>query len=305
LAASYAKRLQKEIERGFRLVKDKLLPMLPKLPGFQRADIAGDADRINEIMNSILNRFFGGMLSKDQPNLGRYGRAVASKIVLPMQAQVDGFSQVRFTRQFKRISGVAPLQFAPELSDALEVAGDQNVNKITTVSSKYFDDIREMTNQALRKGTSVKELAEDIRILTDSTKTQSKLIAIDQVQKLNADLERTRQQANGIKRYIWRTRKNARVRSKSNSSGFSDHQGLEGAVFDYGFPPVTVLKGKRAGERNNPGMDINCKCWQEPVIEDLTGKVTPQLIAAEDKTRKLIEAGRVPGYKLPKRKEAA
>jgi hypothetical protein len=41
------------------------------------------------------------------------------------------------------------------------------------------------------------------------------------------------------------------------------------------------------------------------VIEDLTGEITPELLAAEKKTQELIEAGRVPGYKLPKRKKEA
>jgi uncharacterized protein with gpF-like domain len=70
-------------------------------------------------------------------------------------------------------------------------------------------------------------------------------------------------------------------------------------VFDWKFPPVTVLTGKRSGERNHPGQDINCKCWAEPVLEDLTGKKSRTLEAAERKTRKLIAEGRIPGYELP------
>ncbi len=304
IAADYSVKLQKEVERGFKFVKKYLFPVIEedveRLEPETRADIAGDADKINTAVNLILDKFFGGMFSKEKPNLVKYGFNVSKKLVEPMQKQVNRHNKTRFTKTFKRIAGVDPLQFEPELSNFLEVAGDANVNKIVTQNSGYFDSIREMSNQALRKGASFQELADDIQTLTDTTETRANLIAIDQVQKLNADLEGQRQQNNGLQRYIWRTRKNARVRSKSNSSGASDHMGLEGAIFDWSFPPITVLKGKRANERNHPGQDINCKCWAEPVIEDLTGKSSRKLEAAELKTQKLISQGRIPGYKLPK-----
>lgn len=294
-AAAWSKKLRNEVERGFRLVKERLFPVLKddEIEGFGeavRTDIDDDADLINPIIDGILKRYFGGMSSKERPNLAKYAALVGKKLVQPMQKQVDSQHKTQFSRTFKKISGVDPLQFEPELSGFLEVAGDQNVNKIVSLNSSYFDSIREMTNQALRKGTSVKELTDDIIALTDTTKSRAKLIAIDQVQKLNADLESRRQQNNHITRYIWRTRRNARVRK--------EHVDLEGAVFDWNFPPVTVLTGKRAGERNHPGQDINCKCWAEPVIEDLTKKGSRTLEAAEFKTRKLINEGRVPGYTL-------
>lgn len=302
LAASWSRKLRAEVERGFKLVRDRLFPVLKddveRLDNAVRADIDDDADIINPVINEILKRYFGGMSSKDKPNLARYSALVAKKLVQPVQKQVDRHHKTQFSRTFKRISGVDPLQFEPELAGLLKVAGDQNVNKIVTLNSGYFDSVRELTNQALRKGTSIKELSDDIVSLTETTKSRANLVAIDQVQKLNADLESQRQQNNGIKRYYWRTRQNARVRSKANSKGTSDHAGLEGAALDWNFPPTTVLQGKRGGERNHPGQDINCKCWAEPVIEDLIGKRSRTLEAAELKTQKLINEGRVPGYKL-------
>lgn len=303
ILAAYSKKLTQEVTRASDLIEKRLFPALPGIESFQRVDsISTDADRINEILNGILNMFYGGMLAKGTPNINGYVRRAAAKIVSPMQDDLNRFNQTQFKQQFKRISGVDPLQFEPGLSDALELAGDINVDKIVTLSSDYFAQIKELANQALRQGKSVQDLTDQIKTLTGTTKTRAHLIAIDQVQKLNSDLEQTRQQANGITRYIWRTRRNARVRSKSNSNGYSDHAGLEGAVFDYRFPPVTVLKGKRAGETNNPGHDINCKCYGEPVIEDLTGKSSKVLEEGESKTRALISAGRVPGYTIPKRK---
>lgn len=306
LAAAYAKKLQAEIDRGFKLVQKSLFPLLKddieRLEQKTRADIVDDANLINVTIQAILKKFFGGLFSGGNPNLTQYAKFVAQKFVDPMQKQLNRQHQTQFSRTFKRIAAVDPLQFEPDLNNFLKVAGTANVNKIVTQSSRYFDDIQEMTNRALRKGTSAKELTKDIQTLTGTTKGRAKLIAIDQIQKLNADLEGERQQNNGITRYIWRTRQNARVRSKANSGGVSDHAGLEGAALDWNFPPITVLTGKRGGERNHPGQDINCKCWAEPVIEDLTGKRSRTLEAAELKTQKLINQGRIPGYNYPKRR---
>jgi len=263
IAASYGKKLQNEVQRGFGLVEEFLFPVLKNdveaLTATRADALEDDANLVNTVIDGILDRYFGGMYSASEPNTVKYAKKVAKKLVNPMQAQVDKFSKTQFTKTFNRIAGVDPLQFEPQLSSFLNVAGDQNVNLIVTQNSKYFDDIRQMANNALREGKSVSELTQEIIQLTGTTESRANLIAIDQVQKLNADLEMERQKNNNITRGIWRTRRNARVRSKSNSSGYSDHAGLEGAVIDYRYPPTTVLKGKRAGERNHAGKDINCK----------------------------------------------
>lgn len=291
-AAAYAKKLDAEILRGFELIKKYLYNSLPEIDSLQRIDTAEDADLINIVINGILKRYFGGMVSKDRPNLVKYAKKVRTNLVNPMQKNVDTFNKTQFKNTFKQLSGVDPLKFAPGLSDALKIAGDINVNKIVTVNSNYFDNIRELVNRSLRKGDSVKELKKSIIELTRTTENRAKLIAIDQVQKLNSDLERVRAQANGIKRYFWRTRKNLRTRQ--------DHKDLEGAVIDYSYPPITVTTGKRAGETNHAGQDIDCKCWSELVIEDLIGKTSANLKEGLKITRKLISVGRIPGYTLKK-----
>ncbi len=131
------------------------------------------------------------------------------------------------------------------------------------------------------EGIGNPQLIQSIHDLTQVSKTRATLIATDQIQKLNSNLEQIRQQNNGISRYIWRTRRNARVRE--------DHSRLEGCVFKWDQPPVTVRSGKRSGERNHAGEDINCKCWAEPVVDDILERRTKKIIAAESKTRLLGE----------------
>lgn len=271
IAAGYGKKLENEIQRGFKIVEKVLFPAfkndLTSLSQTRTDGLAEDSDKVNDLFDIILDKYFGAMFSGGNPNLTGYSKNVGKKLVDPMQAQVDRHNKTQFSNTFKRISGVDPLKFEPGLTDFMDVAGEQNVNKIVSVNSQYFDDIKQLTYEALREGKSVDELTGQIEALTEGlseTKivngkiknSQARLIAIDQVQKLNADLESQRQQNNGLTRYAWRTRRAANVRSFANSSGYSDHAGLEGAVIDWRFAPQTVFKGKRAGETNHPGKDI-------------------------------------------------
>jgi uncharacterized protein with gpF-like domain len=81
----------------------------------------------------------------------------------------------------------------------------------------------------------------------------------------------------------------SRVRSFANSSGASDHKRLEGTIHKWSQPPVTVFRGKRAGETNHPGEDINCRCLSQPVFDEITGIDHPETI----KARKLTEQRKV------------
>ncbi|MCF8496738.1 MAG: hypothetical protein K9G62_08770 [Alphaproteobacteria bacterium] len=65
------------------------------------------------------------------------------------------------------------------------------------------------------------------------------------VYALNAAVEKH----GNASRYVWRTRKDDRVRD--------EHAAREGRIFVWGFPP----------EGGHPGEDFNCRCWPEEIAE--------------------------------------
>jgi SPP1 gp7 family putative phage head morphogenesis protein len=81
---------------------------------------------------------------------------------------------------------------------------------------------------------------------------RAKLIARDQSNKLYGDLTELRAKFNGWEFYEWDDSDDSRVRD--------DHKRLDGKIYKFSEPPVTVTTGKRAGERNNAGQDIQCRC---------------------------------------------
>ena len=86
---------------------------------------------------------------------------------------------------------------------------------------------------------------------TDVSDSRAKLIARDQVAKLNGELTKERQTDLGVTGYIWRTVGDERVRD--------EHADNDGQFFTWDSPPSTGA----------PGEDIQCRCWAEPVLPEL------------------------------------
>ena len=77
------------------------------------------------------------------------------------------------------------------------------------------------------------------------------LIARDQIGKLNGEIARERQTELGIRRYKWRSSSDERVRP--------EHADRDGQIFEWSDPPPD----------GHPGQPVQCRCWAEPLIDDL------------------------------------
>ena len=84
-----------------------------------------------------------------------------------------------------------------------------------------------------------------------STEAHARLIAEDQINKLNARINMERQLDVGIESFRWRTKGDSRVRQR--------HRELEGSVWTWksGGPPGVGL----------PGEPVRCRCTAEAVVE--------------------------------------
>ncbi|WP_241971166.1 minor capsid protein [Actinobacillus lignieresii] len=80
-------------------------------------------------------------------------------------------------------------------------------------------------------------MAKEVKELTGVTSKRARLIARDQIGKLNARLTQLRQQQIGVKSYIWRTSLDERVRKW--------HKSREGERFDWDARQVTDIRANR------------------------------------------------------------
>lgn len=75
----------------------------------------------------------------------------------------------------------------------------------------------------------------------------------NQSHELNATLNKVKQRALGVRRYIWQTREDDVVRHS--------HELVNKRIFEYGKPPAET-------GRLEPGEDFGCRCIAIPIVED-------------------------------------
>lgn len=171
--------------------------------------------------------------------------------------------------------GVDVFAREPWLGAHINSFGKENVQLITKLAEETRADIDRIINDGFKRGRRIEDIRTEILRGTDLTKgrfkktrTRAQLIARDQVSKLNGQLIQLRQQEIGINQYIWRTAIDERVRTS--------HLAMEGKICDWG--NAFTYKNKfnenwmeRTSDmvKKHPGQDIQCRCYAEPVFEDL------------------------------------
>jgi len=156
------------------------------------------------------------------------------------KANVDG----RLRAELKKSVGIdiEPILRADnKLTPLLEKAVQENVELITTIPQQYFEKLEKHITSAVAQGARHEKLKEVVKYIGNVTENRAKLIARDQISKMNGSFNRIRQTSIGIDSYRWSTSGDERVRET--------HAENDGKVFKWDSPP---------SETGNPGEDINC-----------------------------------------------
>lgn len=162
----------------------------------------------------------------------------------------------------RSIIGVDVFIAEPWLKDQLNAWINGNKQYvIKALPSAATTQIQGIVQRGLAQGKQAKDIASEIQDTFGITRRRAEFIARDQVAKLNGNLTQLRQQELGVKKYIWRSMHDNRVRP--------DHQEFDGNTYAWGDPPVNSN-----GDAYNPGQDYNCRCVAEPVLDDLLEKIS-------------------------------
>ncbi len=159
------------------------------------------------------------------------------------------------TRDTYRVIGVAPIFSDAYLQNELELFSATNVSLIESLRDETLKRFESQVlvdfQQGVRAETMAAELLSSVNPVVTNAKARASLIARDQIAKLNGQMTQLRQQDMGVERYRWRTMGDHRVRET--------HQELNGLIFSWDDPP----------EVGHPGEDYQCRCYAEPVLEDV------------------------------------
>ena len=166
--------------------------------------------------------------------------------------RVSQFNKKQNDKIFRSLLSVDPFRSEPWLEQHMRGFAAQNTKLIKSLETSTLSDVQRIVYKGWRQGMSHRTVSKELRDKLKVTRYRADLIARDQISKLNGQLTQLRQTDLGVKRYTWRTSLDERVRAT--------HAANESRVFSWEKPPANT---------GHPGEDINCRCYAEPILEDL------------------------------------
>lgn len=138
------------------------------------------------------------------------------------------------------------------LKEAVDEAVAANIALINSIPQQYLDRVEQAVMASLQAGTLNATLADDLTKIEGVTKSRAKLIARDQLGKINSRLSQIRQQSLGVTHYFWSTSHDERVRKR--------HRNWDGDRIAWDTPTID----------GHPGQAIQCRCTAIPDLDFLT-----------------------------------
>lgn len=128
---------------------------------------------------------------------------------------------------------------------------DYNVGLIVTIPQDTLGDMKKIVREGFITGKPTKDITNAIQRRYDISRSHARLIARDQIAKLNGQLTEMQQRDAGVREYTWKTAGDSRVRDS--------HRKLHGKVCSWDDPPDVG-----GGRFLHPGEDYQCRCVADP-----------------------------------------
>lgn len=128
----------------------------------------------------------------------------------------------------------------------------QNAELITSITPQVVERVAQAVARGMSDGTMWEDLADELQGIGFG-EVRAKIIARDQIGKLNGQINASRQEELGISKFVWRSVGDERVRDL--------HQEIDGQDFEY--PAGHPTEGL-------PGEPVLCRCYAEPVFDPIT-----------------------------------
>ena len=173
----------------------------------------------------------------------------------------------------------------PDLRDRW---ADRNYDLIKNLARDYIGRINDHVERAVTNGWSYKDLASDIASMGEGmTGGRARLIARDQVGKLNGQLTQAQQTEVGIDVYEWDTAGDERVRGRPGGKypdASPSHWALQGMLCKWSDSSVYSDDGGKTWKPRTddmpdgtPGSDISCRCTAIPsfigILKSVDGEI--------------------------------
>lgn len=253
-----AQQIPRGIERDYaralvriaRRTRAELAPLMAALPGLlssakrerERLD-AGEGKRAQELIDRAREA-----LTINTAQLDALATEFARRVTAHQRRQMS--------KQVRAALGADPFIREPALLAATEAFTVENVALIKDLPAKTLTEIEGIVHRGVTRGALHKDLAKEIGERLAMGERRAKLIARDQVGKFYGNVTKVRQEALGVTEFVWRTVGDERVRD--------EHVSLDGRKFKW---------SEGAPGEGIPGEPVNCRCYADPVLDDIIGEI--------------------------------
>lgn len=217
-----------------------------------------------------------------EPLITQIAQDIKDLSLLSFTAQMKAYAAQRGRRanlrnkeRFAAWLGINIFKAEPGIEAEIADFRRANALLVKSIGEQAAQRLEIVVTEAVKNGTSTKDLAALIEKEFKYDTNRAALIARDQVGKLNGNLNRVRQTSAGFKAYEWRTNLDGRERPA--------HRARNGQVFGWENPPAD----------GHPGQPIRCRCTASPVtLDEFDFGLTPEEILQDQIDKSRIRARR-------------
>lgn len=243
----YYKKLKELANLMKKEVSSKLIPLIMEKPTTNDANIP----EILIILQQIRDKF---------SNLDFFASQVSNEVV----SKVDENGRAKFITNVNKAVGVNMTKVLKQegLSDIVALQKQKNKVLIKSIPEQFFNDIEIQIQNGFGQGLRPEQIAKNINGIKDVSSTygklenRCKLIARNEISTINSTITKKRYENLGVKKAIWRSSNDERVRDS--------HANRDGKEYD-------LSKGcydSSDGLWIQAGMEINCRCTFTPIFDD-------------------------------------
>ncbi len=215
--------------------------------------------------------------------------ATAGVLTLGVQnfgAKTQQFNDAKYDDPLMRLLGIGDVSADIEQNI---VSGwvTENVQLVANMNVEQVGKMETLFLRSLRDGSRSGQVVGEVNDILGGSINRARLIARDQIGKLDGQLTRQKQLAAGIPGYVWRGALDARERPS--------HVAREGLKFKWASPPPD----------GHPGQAVLCRCNAEPDLSHLGVEFDPEPRSEADFSQttpeKQREAKRIQAQKRARR----
>ena len=257
-------------QKFFRRLKSIFKPLTDYVNKYldenMNALLRGDSLTIN--LDAIPGRTFRNMIANLENWISIYmpdTKDSKSKNVIYMSLnetadEAKEFGEKEFEKMLKKGINVELPLSSDWWNDMKTSWAEDNYTLITSNAKNFVSKINTLTEQAIVNGLSSKQLMEDIKKATEGLSDKHcRLLARDQIGKLNGQITQAQMQEIGLDLYVWETSGDERVRST--------HVPMDGLLCRWDDASVCSYNNGKTWEKRpagavqlHPGQDIQCRC---------------------------------------------